>query len=81
MLLQSEHPFVVCCTLHFFVNSNTNFSVNFFLFLLLWQMSRFGTRARRWWDEEDESDVDDLFIIAGLRDDLVEHLWAIHSSR
>jgi hypothetical protein len=29
-------------------------------------MSRFGTRARRWWDEEDESDVDDLFIIAGL---------------
>ena len=44
-------------------------------------MSRFGTRARRWWDEEDESDVDDLFIIAGLRDDLVEHLWAIHSSR
>ena len=29
-------------------------------------MSRFGTRARRGWDEEDESDDDDLFIIAGL---------------
>jgi hypothetical protein len=29
-------------------------------------MSRFGTRVHRWWDEEDESDVDDLFIIAGL---------------
>ena len=34
--------------------------------LLLWQMSRFRTRARRGWDEEDESDDDDLFIIAGL---------------
>jgi hypothetical protein len=29
-------------------------------------MSRFGTRARRGWDEEDESNDDDLFIIAGL---------------
>jgi predicted nucleotidyltransferase len=29
-------------------------------------MSRFGTRVRRRWDEEDESDVDDLFIIASL---------------
>jgi hypothetical protein len=29
-------------------------------------MSRFRARVRRWWDEEDESDVDDLFIIAGL---------------
>jgi len=29
-------------------------------------VSRFGTRVRRRWDEEDESDVDDLLIIAGL---------------
>ena len=29
-------------------------------------VSRFGTRVRRQWDEEDESDVDDLLIIAGL---------------
>jgi len=35
-------------------------------FLLLWQMSRFGSRALRRWDDEDESDVDDLLIIAGL---------------
>ena len=34
--------------------------------LLLWQMSRFGSRALRRWDDEDESDVDDLLIIAGL---------------
>ena len=35
-------------------------------FLLIWQISTLGTRARPWWDDEDESDVDDLFIIAGL---------------
>jgi len=29
-------------------------------------MSRFGSRALRRWDDEDESDVDDLLIIAGL---------------
>ena len=29
-------------------------------------MSRFGSRALRRWDDEEESDVDDLLIIAGL---------------
>jgi len=40
--------------------------ISLYVFLLLWQMSRFGSRALRQWDDEEESDVDDLLIIAGL---------------
>ena len=40
--------------------------ISLYVLLLLWQMSRFGSRALRRWDDEDESDVDDLLIIAGL---------------
>jgi hypothetical protein len=38
------------------------------VFFLLWQMSSSGNGNTRWWNKKDDSDVEDLLFIEGLRE-------------